>query len=383
MKAYIFGSGFSGATSARLLADAGFEVILFEQNSHIGGNAYDYEEDGLLVHKYGPHIFHTDSDEVFEFLSRFTNWTKYEHRVLGKIDGRLVPIPFNLTSLAALFEAQKADYIRQKLTQEIGIGAKVPILQLMEQGDEILKSFAKYVYEKVFYNYTLKQWGFTPEMLPKGVTARVPVYISYEDRYFTDKYQFMPQHGYTRLFETMLSHPNIKTVTNSSAQITFDDASCTVKIDGAPANGIVIYTGCIDRLLNYRLGVLPYRTLEFKFERHAVASYQPAAVVNYPNEEAFTRISEFSKFTCPAARHTVIVKEYPNAHIPEKTIPYYPIEREENKALYESYRNYLSNFANFYPLGRLAEYKYINMDVAVKNAVALCGGIIKCAAAQK
>lgn len=377
MKAIIFGAGFSGSVCARVLAEKGWTVELFERNAHIGGNAYDYSEANILVHKYGPHIFHTNDERAFEFLSRFTEWVPYEHKVLGQIDGQLVPIPFNMQSLALLYSKQQADYIAGRLKSEYGEGNKVPILKLRAHTDKTIAEFGEYVYQKVFYNYTVKQWGFTPDKLPESVTARVPVSISDDDRYFTDTYQCMPKDGFTKLFERLLTHPNITLSRSCEKKLTFEDGRIVVDGKYTAADDVIVFTGCLDELLDNRFGRLPYRSLRFEFETHEQKSYQPAAVVNYPNTEKFTRISEFTKFTCVPQEKTILVKEYPQPHEQGKTIPYYPIERAENRSLYEKYAEFFKNYPRFYPLGRLAEYQYINMDKAAANALCLAEKLTK------
>lgn len=379
-QAIIIGSGFSGAVCARTLAEQGYQIQVIERRNHIGGNMYDYpNSEGIIIQQYGPHIFHTNMERVITFLSKFTSWFPYEHRVLGQIDGQLVPIPFNLRSLELLYPEKEASYIKDILVQEVGMGKKVPILELKKHRDSQIRAFADYVYEKVFYHYTVKQWGMTPEQLSPSVMNRVPVYVSYEDRYFLDQFQMMPVDGFTPLFTSMLAHPNIQISLECDAKeyLSFDYQHHKVLWNGKEINGPIIYTGAIDELMDYQLGKLPYRTLRFKLENHPLSSFQPVAVVNYPNTEEYTRISEFTKFTSEKLLNsTVTMKEYPSSW---KTgdIPYYPIEIEPNLQLHKSYLALLEPFQNFYPLGRLAAYKYINMDAAVLFALQLCDQIIK------
>ena len=401
-KAYdviIAGSGFSGAAAARLLAEKGLRVLLVEQRKVLGGSMYDYDDGGILVHKYGPHIFHTNIDAVYNFLSRFTEWFDYKHKVLGSIDGRLVPIPFNFTALETLFSQRDARVIKDAIAREYGLGKKIPIMELKNNANPLVVRFAEYIYDKVFHNYTLKQWGMPPAALGQGVMGRVPVAASYEPCYFADKYQCMPKHGYTALISKMLEHPNIGIKTGTEFEDIVSIKGERLFYKGKPFGGIAIYTGCVDKLLNYKFGRLPYRSLKFKFETINAESYQPAAVVNYPNKHKFTRITEFSKFTKPTAGHgdtvvdpachqtcphdpcprdpikyTIIVKEYPLAH-EDGMIPYYPIETEENKALFKKYEDEIKKIQGLYLLGRLAEYKYINMDIAVHNAISLVNNI--------
>ncbi len=376
MRVAVFGAGFSGAACARSLADNGCTVKVFERRGHIGGNAYDYGDGmGILVQKYGPHIFHTNSERVYRFLSRFTEWVPYRHRVLGYIDGMYVPIPFNLKSLEMLFEGQKAARIADVLKREYGEGSTVPVLRLRAHPDTEIAAFGEYVYQKVFYNYTVKQWGFSPDELPARVTARVPVRISYEDGYFTDKYQCMPAQGFTRLIENMLSHPNIELELGCDKKLGFGGGTITIDGESIGEDDRIVYTGCLDELLENRLGELQYRSLRFEFETHALSHFQPAAVVNHPGEGEFTRVTEFTKFTCPPQSHTVTVTEFPMPHRQGITVPCYPVEREENTATYRGYVDFFKSFPAFHALGRLAEYKYYNMDAAVENALAFADGL--------
>ncbi len=370
-KVLIAGTGFSGAVVARQLALKGYDVTIYEKRSTIAGNMYDELQDNIVVQIYGPHIFHTSSKKVMDFLEPYVEWFDYKHTVKGYIDGKLVPIPFNLTSLETLFDEEKATYIKKILIKEIGLNKKVPIMQLKRHQDKVIREFGDYVFEKVFYHYTCKQWGMEPKDLAPGVIERVPVSVSYEDCYFTnDTYHVMPKGGFTPIFEKMLNHPNIKVNLNTNILdvLTFKEDGTYYK--GEKFDGDIIYTGCIDELFNYQFGKLPYRTLDFKFETHNIPSFQEVSVVNYPNTEDYTRISEFSKFTCEEQEKTIIVKEYPRDHT-LNDIPYYPIEIEPNINEYKKYLELANKYPNLHLLGRLANYQYINMDKAILNALEL------------
>lgn len=373
-KIIIVGAGLSGATMARLFADSGDDVTVIDKRMTLGGNAYDYmDKNGILVQLYGPHIFHTSDKTVFDFLSKYTEWTKYEHKVVAKIKKKFVPVPFNMTSLFMLYPQEKAERISKVLIDEIGMNKKVPILTLKKHANPEVREFADFVYKNIFYTYTKKQWGFAPEELGESVMNRVPVYISEEDRYFTDKYQYMPKEGFTYMVENMLRHPRIKLKLGKDAMKSLRLREGRIFMNGKVFNGTLIYTGCVDELFEYKFGVLPYRSLKFKFKTLNTPSYQPAAVVNYTTSKRYTRISEFTKFACPKAEKTVIVKEYPKEYVYTKKsdVPYYPIPLERNIGHYNEYLKESQKYKNLYLLGRLANYKYVNMDVAVKNAIEL------------
>ena len=368
-KIIIVGAGLSGATIARLFADSGKDVTVVDKRSTIGGNAYDFvDKNGITVQPYGPHIFHTKEKEVFDFLSKFTEWNVYEHKVLANLKGKLVPVPFNLTSLFACFPKAKAERIYNILKEEVGLDKKVPILQLKEHKNAEIREFADYVYNNIFYKYTKKQWKMKPEDLGEAVMSRVPVYVSYEDRYFTDDYQFMPKKGFTEMITNMLRHPHIRLKLNTDADKIISFENGEIYFEGTKFDGIVVYTGRVEEIFGYKFGALPYRTLKFKFKTLNRSSFQKAAVVNYTTSHKFTRITEFTKFTCDKKDKTVIVKEY-SKKCKKGDMPYYPVPTEKNCKLYDTYLNEAAKYKKLYLLGRLANYKYINMDIAVYNAM--------------
>jgi UDP-galactopyranose mutase len=372
----IVGAGLSGAVMAERIARVmGRKVLLIERRPHIAGNVYDrFNEQGILIHQYGPHIFHTKLRHVWDYLSQFTEWRFYHHRVLGHIDGRLVPIPFNLNSLHHLLPGGLAGRLEDKLVRTFGYPAKVPILKLRDSDDDELKRLADYVYEKVFLHYTTKQWGMKPEDLDPSVTGRVPVSVSRDDRYFQDAYQGMPADGYTRMIERMLDHPNIKLLLNTDYReaLETDWSTGAIRLFGQPFEGKLIFTGKIDELFDYEYGELPYRSLRFEFETLHQSQYQPVGTVNYPNEYDFTRITEFKHLTGQQHPYTAIVREYPQAYeknTPGRDIPYYPIPRPENQERYKLYLKKAQTFDNLILLGRLAEYTYYDMDACVAKAL--------------
>jgi len=349
----IVGAGFAGSVMAERLANgSGKRVLICDQRPHVAGNAFDfYNDDGILIHKYGPHIFHTNSAEVFEYLSRFTEWRDYEHRVLASVDGMLVPIPINLDTINKLYglnlnSLEVSDFLEK-------VRDKREHLQTSE--DVVVNAVGKELYEKFFRGYTRKQWGLDPSELDASVTARVPTRTNRDDRYFTDTFQAMPRHGYTRMFEKMLDHPNIKVVLNCDYREIVKEISFKE----------MIYTGPVDAFFDYCYGKLPYRSLEFRHETQDVETFQPAPVVNYPNDHAFTRITEFKYLTGQSHKKTSIVYEYPKA----EGDPYYPIPRKENAVIYTKYKALADLERNVRFVGRLATYKYYNMDQIVAQAL--------------
>jgi UDP-galactopyranose mutase len=351
----IVGAGFAGSVLAeRLACGSNKKVLIVDRRNHIGGNAYDhYDRAGILVHKYGPHIFHTNCKDIFDYLSRFTEWRTYEHRVLASVDGQLVPIPINLDTINKLYglnlnATQVEDFFRSR-------AEKREVIRTSE--DVVVSKVGRELYEKFFRGYTRKQWGLDPSELDASVTSRVPTRTNRDDRYFSDVYQAMPLLGFTRMFENMLDHPNIKVLLNTDyrevvALIPFRE---------------MIYTGPIDEFFDYCYGKLPYRSLHFKHETHDRSVFQPAPVVNYPNEHPFTRITEMKYLTGQEHPKTSILYEFPCA----EGDPYYPVPRPENAALYKKYQALAAQTPDTHFVGRLATYRYYNMDQVVGAALTL------------
>ena len=350
----VVGAGFAGSVLAeRLAAGSGKRVLVVDKRSHIGGNAYDeYDENGILIHRYGPHIFHTNSRDVFEYLSRFTSWRQYQHRVRASIDGQLVPIPINLDTINQLYGTSFNSFELQGFFDSVA----EPREAIRTSEDVIISKVGRELYEKFFRNYTRKQWGLDPSELDAAVIARIPVRTNRDDRYFTDTYQAMPLHGYTRMFERMLAHPNIKIMLNTGYQ----------EIEGSIPYNQLVFTGPIDEYFDFQFGKLPYRSLEFKFETFNTPQHQPVAVVNYPNDYAFTRVTEIKHITGQEHPKTTLVAEYPKA----EGDPYYPVPRPENAALYKRYQELAQATDGVHFVGRLATYKYYNMDQVVAQALA-------------
>jgi len=379
--ALIVGLGFAGSVAARELAEAGYFVLAYEKRSSIAGNMYEYtRSNGVRVHMYGPHIFHTNSKRVYNYLSRFSSFYPYTHRVLGRINGKLVPIPFNFTSIDALFPPKQAKLLKSKLSGSFGEKTRVSVSDLTTHQDPDISALGDYIFENVFVHYTAKQWGVPVSQIDISVINRVPVVLGTDDRYFSDEIQMMPLEGYTALFENLLKHPNIHYILNADAadHLNIDSESNIISLDGEPFNGPVIYSGPADELFGYSLGALPYRSLDMQFEDHPVDYFQKASVVNYPNEEQYTRITEFKHITLQVlSQKTTILKEYP---VPYRSggisPPYYPIVGEENQTRYNEYLEQSRCFPNLYLCGRLAEYRYYNMDAAVERALLVAGQVL-------
>jgi UDP-galactopyranose mutase len=351
----IVGAGLAGGVLAeRLAAGAGKKVLVVDKRNHIGGNTFDYyNKEGILVHKYGPHIFHTNSKEVFQYLGNFTEWRPYEHRVLASVDGMLVPIPINLNTINTLYglhlnSSEVDDFLKSKAEKKD---------KIRTSEDAVVNKVGRELYEKFFKGYTRKQWNLDPSELDASVTSRIPTRNNRDDRYFTDTYQAIPLYGYTRMFNRMLNHPNIKVMLNTDYKEIINSISFRK----------LIYTGPIDYFYDYCYGKLPYRSLQFKFETLERPTFQATGTVNYPNEHPYTRITEFKYLTGQIHPKTSIVYEYPM----DEGDPYYPVPRPENAELYRKYQLLAASEKNVQFAGRLATYKYYNMDQVVAQALTL------------
>ncbi|MGB5948802.1 MAG: UDP-galactopyranose mutase [Parvibaculum sp.] len=349
----IVGAGFAGSVCAERLASAGKTVLLIDRRAHIGGNAYDcLDQAGVLVHPYGPHIFHTNSERIFEYLSRFTDWRFYEHRVLAQVDGRLYPIPINRTTINSLYGLDlREDEVETYLDK-----VREPRPRIATSEDVVLSSVGRDLCEKFFRGYTRKQWGLDLSELAGSVAARIPTRTNDDDRYFTDKFQFMPSEGYARMFERMLSHPNIEV----RLGVDYFEHRASLRARH------IVFTGPIDAFFDFRFGKLPYRSLRFEHEHlPSTAQFQPTGTVNFPNDHAYTRITEFRHLTGQPHEGTSIVREYPQAD----GEPYYPIPAPANEALYKQYEALALEEKNVTFVGRLAQYRYYNMDQIVGSAL--------------
>ena len=379
----IVGAGLSGCVLASVLAkNKNKSVLIIEKRNHIAGNCFDYQaENGIYVHQYGPHIFHTNNEQVWNFLSQHTEWINYKHHVLAVVNNTFVPVPFNFISIKSCFEPSLSKIIISKLKEKFPNIKNVSIFDLLKEEDEHLKNLANFVYEKIFLGYTIKQWGLSPDKLEQSVIARIPINLSEYNGYFTDKYQGIPKNGYTELVKNLITKHNIKIILNQDF--------LNVKFQNSIEFDYLFYTGMIDEYYNYCFGKLPYRSLKFDFETITnKIPFQPVAQVNYPSDNDYTRITEFLHFQnevyninnrLHSADHnykknvyyptTVIAKEYPIPFFNSKIeIPYYPIPQKQNFNLFQKYIN-LPKKDNIIFFGRLADYNYYNMDQAILRAM--------------
>jgi UDP-galactopyranose mutase len=350
----IVGAGFAGSVLAERIAnERGERVLIIDRRDHVGGNAFDYyNEDGLLVHRYGPHIFHTNAQRIFSYLSRFTEWRPYEHRVLADINGQLLPVPINLDTVNKLYGlALTSDEL------EAFFQARAEAIDAIRTSEDVVVArVGRDLYEKFFRGYTRKQWGLDPSQLDKAVTSRVPVRTNRDDRYFTDRFQAMPKHGYTAMFRRMLQHRKIQVLLQADYR----------EVRAVIPHRRVIFTGPIDEYFSYRFGRLPYRSLRFEHMTKRQSQFQPVGVVNYPLDRDYTRITEYKYLTGQHHPWTALTYEYPT----DKGDPYYPVPRAENQALYKLYEDSARAVDDVWFVGRLATYRYYNMDQVVGQALA-------------
>ncbi|HZS19064.1 MAG TPA: UDP-galactopyranose mutase [Candidatus Udaeobacter sp.] len=357
----VIGAGFAGSVVAeRLAAGADKRVLLCDRRPHIGGNAYDhFDSAGILIHQYGPHIFHTNSREIFDYLSRFTAWRAYEHRVLAWVDGQLLPIPINLDTINKLYELR----LTETEVESFLAARAIPCPSPRNSEQVVLSRVGRDLYEKFFRNYTRKQWGLDPSELDAQVAARIPVRSNRDDRYFTDRFQSMPKQGFTRMFENMLDHDNIELALG----VDYRELRNEVNVQQ------IVYTGPVDEFFDFRFGPLPYRSLRFEHRTLDTEWHQPVAVVNYPNDFEYTRVSEFKHLTGQTHSRTSIVYEYPQAN----GDPYYPIPQPANAAVYAKYRALAEQRPDVHFVGRLATYRYYNMDQVIGQALTLARKLIQ------
>ncbi|MDK2819259.1 MAG: UDP-galactopyranose mutase [Mycoplasmataceae bacterium] len=379
MKIKIIGAGLSGAVLARVLAENNFDIEIIEKRKNIGGNVFDEKINNITIHKYGPHIFHTSKKRVAEFMERFWTLNKFKNIVEGYIGDKLVPIPFNFKSIDICFPDQK-EKIKNLLLENYKNMESVTIFELFENNDPIIKEVANFIYKNIFENYTIKMWDLNPKEIDSSVTSRIPVILSYKNTYFTDEYEGVPKEGYTKTIEKMLDHKNIKFSVNKNGieYLKFENNIISFNND---KSCLIIYTGPLDELFDNRFGVLDYRSLNIKFEEINQEKFQNTAVVNFPAHPTMTRITEYKNMTFEKNEDiTIISKEYPGKYSPlskEFNEPYYPLATEKAREKYSQYKDIADCYTNLLLLGRLANYKYINMDQAIEDALIMAKKVIK------
>lgn len=360
----IVGSGMTGSTVARVLADAGFAVRVLEKRDVVSGNMSDpVLSSGHRIHAYGPHAFHTNSDKVFNFLSRFTKWREYKHEVVANIFGEIIPVPFNFNAIKVVFPEDSKSIIRN-LKERYDDNEHVPVLKMLESENPIERLVAEFAYKNVFEFYTQKQWGLSPKEIDASITARVPIRMGYNNQYFLDKHQCLPDPGYKEMICNMLDHENIDVQMNSD----FLDLE----------KDFTVFTGSLDRLFDYRFGVLPYRSLRFDFETHANCPYLPAPQMNFTVDKEWTRLTDYSRMCDQRLETTIVGKEFSEEFEPGKNDPFYPMPIDSAKALYNEYKEYAeAHFPNLILAGRLADYRYYNMDQACARGLSVAKNILE------
>ena len=375
MDALIIGCGLSGSVIARELAEAGKKVTIWERRDHIGGNMYDYvDEHGILVHKYGPHAFHTSNQEVFDYINRFAKWKNF-HLVCGaQIDGKFTPTPFNFKTIDDFYSPEDASELKKRILQYFPGRSSATVTEVLSCPDSLVRGYAEFLFEKDYSLYTAKQWGVSPGEIDPSVLRRVPLRFNYEEGYFDDKYQVMPETSFTEFFRCLLDHPNISVELGVEAldHLCVDEAGTALLLDGHPVDFPVIYTGALDELFNHSEGPLPYRSLRFEWKHEDKDRIQPYPVVAYPQAEGFTRIVEFKRLPYQEVDGTTYEVEYPLQYQPgEGAEPYYPLLTEENQKRYAVYAEKASKVRYLYLCGRLADFKYYNMDQALAQALCM------------
>ncbi|GHU86886.1 UDP-galactopyranose mutase [Spirochaetia bacterium] len=373
----VVGCGLCGSVIARFMAETcGLRVRVIERRNHIGGNMYDFhDENGILTHLYGPHTFHTNQNNLYAYMTKYGEWEEYHLTCMAYIDGKYTPSPFNFKTIDDFYPPEKALQLKERIAQVYSGQDKATIVEMLQSDDALIKEYADFLYEKDYSLYTAKQWGISPSEIDVSVLKRVPVLFSYRDGYFDDTYQVMPKESYTHFFENLLNHQNIKICLNADAREHLTVNSDTVYWDKTELSIPVIFTGAIDELLEYKYGALPYRSLRFDFRTEQTPSYQDAPVVAYPQAKDFTRITEYTKLPVQKAGNiTKIAVEYPLSYNPaDKTEPYYPILTESNLGQYDRYKAEVERIPNLYLCGRLADYKYYNMDQALARVLEVIG----------
>lgn len=379
MRYIVIGCGISGATVARLLAEAGKKVEIWERRDHIAGNMYDYKDSyDVLVHKYGPHIFHTNDKAVWDFVNRFEDWKPFK-LVCGAVwDGKYTPTAFNFKTIDTFYSAEQGEILKKKLLAAYPGRSSATVVEVLAHEDPDIRGYGEYLFENDYAPYTAKQWGVSPNEIDPSVLKRVPVRFSYDESYFTDTYEAMPVHSYTTMFENLLQHENITITLNTEAKDRLHIKDNRIVLTDAPQEEItVIYSGALDELFDYQHGKLPYRSLRFEWKHEDIESFQDAPVVAYPKEPGFTRITEYKKLPVQDIKGTTYAVEYPLPYVPDQTIePYYPVLTDASGKQYAQYQELASNVSNLICCGRLADFKYYNMDQAIGAAMQVAAPLL-------
>ena len=374
MDCLVIGCGLCGAVIARYLAEQGKKVVIWERRDHIGGNMYDYVDDhGFLVQKYGPHTFHTQKKELYEYMCRFEQWQEY-HLTCGAVwAGKYTPTPFNFTTIDTFFLPEQAEILKRKLKAAFYGRTTATVIEVLHHPDPEIRAYAEYLFQNDYAPYTAKQWGIQPDQIDPSVLKRVPLRFSYEEGYFEDPYQVMPVHAFTCFFENLLAHPNIEVRTGIEAMEHLQAGNKKLLVDGREAAFPIVYTGALDELFGNIYGPLPYRSLRFEWKYSTADSLQPAPVVAYPQEQGYTRITEYKKLPVQKGIGTSYAVEYPLPYrTGEQTEPYYPVLTVESQQQFERYKALARQIPELICCGRLADFKYYNMDQALERALEVC-----------
>lgn len=370
----IVGCGLTGSVIARHLADSGKKVLILERRSHIGGNMFDYkDEHGFLVQKYGPHTFHTSKKELYDYMCRYEEWKEYKLTCGAFIDGKCTPTPFNFQTIDDFYSVEEADKIKEHIKAGFGDRPTATVVEVLKCGDPIVEAYAKFLFDKDYSLYTAKQWGVSPDVIDVSVLKRVPLRFSYDVGYFDDEFQFMPNHSFTRFFENLLDHINIKVRLGIEALEHIKIRNDKVYFDNAPLNIMLVYSGALDELFEFKFGKLPYRSLRFEWKYDDKDSIQDMPVVAYPQAKGFTRITEYKKLPEQKLKGSTYAVEYPLEYYGDKNAePYYPVLTEESKKQYAQYSALADKVDNLICCGRLGDFKYYNMDQALERALQIC-----------